>query len=99
VAHYRLGDIIDDYCTKCKRIMNHSVVSLMGDEPAKVRCRTCYTDHDYRREQIPPSKAELKKQALFNEVLSKMDGAPEKAASEKDEEQKPAKPAVKKPRR
>lgn len=66
----RLGDVIDDYCVKCKRITNHSIVSLLNAEPAKVRCRTCYNDHDYRREQIPPSKRELKKQALFNEVLA-----------------------------
>jgi hypothetical protein len=39
-------------------------------EPAKVRCRTCYNDHDYRREQAPPSKKDLKKQELFREVLA-----------------------------
>jgi hypothetical protein len=68
----RLGDVIDDYCVKCKRIMNHSVVSCMNDEPAKVRCRTCHGDHDYRHEQAPPSKADLRKQALYKEVLDKM---------------------------
>jgi hypothetical protein len=85
----RLGDIIDDYCTKCKRIMNHSVVSLNGDEAAKVRCRTCYGDHDYRHEKIPPSKADLKKQALFNEVLSRMEGKkPEGEAGDASEPKK-----------
>src|ERR1700756_3630655 len=68
----RLGDIIDDYCVKCKRIMNHAVVSMMNGEPAKVRCRTCHSDHDYRHEQPPPPKADTRKQALFNEVLSKV---------------------------
>ncbi len=59
----RLGDTIDDYCVKCKRIMNHAVVSLVGDEPAKVRCRTCYSDHDYRHEQAPPPKVDARKAA------------------------------------
>ena len=68
----RLGDIIDDYCVKCKRIMNHSVVSCVNDEPAKVRCRTCHGDHDYRHEQAPPSKADLRKAALYKEVLDRM---------------------------
>ncbi|MEP6962756.1 MAG: hypothetical protein ABI995_11810 [Acidobacteriota bacterium] len=27
---------------------------------AKVRCRSCYGDHDYRREVVPPTKKELK---------------------------------------
>lgn len=68
----RLGDIIDDYCVKCKRIMNHAVVSLINGEPAKVRCRTCHNDHDYRHEQPPPPKIDTRKQALFNEVLAKV---------------------------
>lgn len=69
----RLGDIIDDFCVKCKRIMNHAVVSLLNGEPAKVRCRTCHSDHDYRHEQAPPPKVDTRKQALFNEVLAKVD--------------------------
>ena len=57
----RLGDIIDDFCVKCRRLTNHAIVSLVGNEAAKVRCRTCYHDHDYRHEQAPPTKKELKK--------------------------------------
>jgi hypothetical protein len=80
----RLGDIIDDYCIKCKRIMNHAVVSLLNGEPAKVRCRTCHNDHDYRHEQAPPPKTDTRKQTLFNEVLAKVPtaGTPLAAAGE-----------------
>jgi hypothetical protein len=73
----RLGDDIDDYCVRCKRIMNHSVVSVLNAEPAKVRCRTCHSDHDYRHELAPPPKVDARKQALFNEVLKKVN--PEEA--------------------
>lgn len=76
----QLGDVIDDYCVKCKRLTNHSVVSILNAEPAKVRCRTCYHEHDYRHEQPPPGKRDLKKQALFKEVLSSI--APDAAAEE-----------------
>jgi hypothetical protein len=68
----RLGDIIDDFCVKCKRIMNHAVVSLLNGEPAKVRCRTCHNDHNFLHEQAPPPKVDTRKQALFNEVLAKV---------------------------
>jgi hypothetical protein len=68
----RLGDDIDDFCVRCKRIMNHAVVSVMNGEPAKVRCRTCHSDHDFRHEQPPPPKVDLRKQALFNDVLKKV---------------------------
>src|SRR6266436_4493020 len=70
MSDFRLGDIIDDHCVKCRRITNHAIVSLVNGEPAKVRCRTCYHDHDYRHEQAPPSKKDLKKAELFKEVLA-----------------------------
>ena len=68
----RLGDDIDDFCVKCKRLTNHLIVSLMNSEAAKVRCRSCYHEHDFRNGEPPPSKKDLKKQALFNEVLGKI---------------------------
>ena len=69
----RLGDDIDDFCVRCKRVMNHAVVSVINAAPAKVRCRTCHSDHDYRHEQAPPPKVDLRKAALFTEVLKKVD--------------------------
>jgi hypothetical protein len=75
----RLGDVIDDHCIKCRRITNHSIVSLVEGEAAKVRCRTCYHDHDYRHEQAPPTKKELKK--MEADALA----AAEAAAAEKGE--------------
>ena len=60
----RLGDDIDDFCVKCKRVMNHSVVSILNNAPAKVRCRTCHSDHDFRHEQAPPPKVDPRKAAL-----------------------------------
>jgi hypothetical protein len=76
----RLGDDIDDYCVRCKRIMNHAVVSVINGAPAKVRCRTCHSDHDCRHEQAPPPKVDARKAALYNEVLKKV--SPEAAAAE-----------------
>ncbi len=28
----RLGDDIDDHCSRCKRTTDHSIVSMMGEE-------------------------------------------------------------------
>ncbi len=75
----RLGDDIDDFCVKCKRVMNHSVVSILNSEPAKVRCRTCHSDHDFRNEQPPPPKVDARKAALFNQVLGNVTGLPAEA--------------------
>jgi hypothetical protein len=91
----RLGDVIDDFCVKCRRLTNHSVVSLLNGAAAKVRCRTCYSDHDYRNEQAPPSKKDLKKAELFNAVLSGV--TPPAAAPEETVDDAGPKKAAKKP--
>ena len=82
----RLGDDIDDFCVRCKRIMNHAIVSVVNGEAAKVRCKTCHSDHDYRHEQPPPPKVDARKAALFNEVLKKVDPADAEAVAEIDPE-------------
>ncbi len=88
----RLGDVIDDFCVKCRRLTNHSVVSMVNGGAAKVRCRTCYSDHDYRNEQAPPSKKDLKKAALFNEVLSGVTPAAAAEATDQDSKKSSKKP-------
>jgi len=75
VSDYRLGDDLDDYCIKCKRVTNHSLLAMVDHEPAKVRCRSCYNEHSFRHSEIPPSKKDLKKADLFKTVLSSI--APE----------------------
>jgi hypothetical protein len=80
----RLGDIIDDFCVKCRRLTNHAIVSLLNGAAAKVRCRTCYSDHDYRNEIAPPTKKELLKQKeLYEAVLAGV--APVEAAAVTEE--------------
>ena len=70
----RLGDVIDDYCPRCRLLMNHDVASLFGGSVAKVTCRTCYNTHDYKQAQVPPKRSGKKddKKKLMDEVLSGM---------------------------
>jgi hypothetical protein len=84
MAEFRLGDDIDDYCVKCRRLTNHAIVSLMGTQPAKMRCRTCYHEHDFRNGEPPPKK-DTRKEALFKQVLASVDpsAAAEPAAAPK----------------
>ena len=75
----RLGDVIDDYCPRCRLLLNHDVASLTGTEVAKVTCRTCYNTHDYRHAQVPPKRSTKKvveTRKLFDQVLSGMPGPP-----------------------
>ncbi|MGQ9918158.1 MAG: hypothetical protein ACUVS7_12140 [Bryobacteraceae bacterium] len=80
MAVLRLGDDIDDYCIKCKRVTNHSILAIVNGEAVKVRCRTCYHEGPYRRCVIPPSKRELQKAALMKQMLEQAPAAPQKKA-------------------
>jgi len=69
----RLGDVIDDYCPRCRLLLNHDVASLVGTEVAKVTCRTCYNTHDYRRGEVPKRKTKKdEKKQLIEEVLQSL---------------------------
>ncbi len=67
----RIGDIIDDHCTKCRMVTNHSVVSVVNGAPARTQCRTCGDEHKYRHAKGGRKKTSTKSD-LFDEVLSKL---------------------------
>ena len=73
---FRLGDVIDDYCSRCRLLTNHSIVSLVNGEPVKVHCRTCFFEHNYRQAKTSARKKPSKKAELFDEVLSSIVGKP-----------------------
>lgn len=99
MSDHRLGDVIDDHCIKCRRVTNHSIVSIVETEPAKVRCRSCYHDHDYRHEQAPPTKKELKQQELYRQVLASLGPVEAVAAPPEPEPERPAKATLAKAKR
>ena len=52
----RLGDVLDDYCTRERRVTNHAVVALVGSEVKLTRCATCDTEHPYKAAKVPPRR-------------------------------------------
>jgi hypothetical protein len=68
----RLGDDIDDYCSRCKRGTDHAVVSLEGEGVLTVRCRTCSYEHKYRHNKT--GKKEMTKEEAFQKVLASVTG-------------------------
>jgi mono/diheme cytochrome c family protein len=67
----RLGDVIDDYCPRCKLLLNHAVASMVGGSVVKVVCQTCHSEHPYKNAEVPPKKKTGPKKALLDEVLAK----------------------------
>ncbi len=43
----RLGDVLDDYCPRERRITNHAVVAMIDDQVKQTRCATCDAEHEY----------------------------------------------------
>ena len=72
----RLGDIVDDYCPRERRVTNHVVVALIGEDVKQTRCSTCEADHEYKQAKIPPQRRKKEiSGALYQQVL---DGMPRK---------------------
>jgi hypothetical protein len=52
----RLGDILDDYCPRERRVTNHAVVAMIDDEVKQTRCTTCDADHEYKHAKVPSQR-------------------------------------------
>ena len=52
----RLGDILDDYCPRERRITNHAVVAMIDEEVKQTRCTTCQSEHEYKNAKVPPAR-------------------------------------------
>ena len=52
----RLGDILDDYCPRERRITNHVVVAMIDEQVKQTRCTTCDADHEYKQARVPASR-------------------------------------------
>jgi hypothetical protein len=75
----RLGDVVDDYCPRCRLLLNHDIASLFGTSVAKVTCRTCFNTHDYRNAQVPAKRRGKKGEdtkSLMDQVLLGMPPPP-----------------------
>src|SRR3954470_5793520 len=49
----RLGDILDDYCPRERRLTNHAVVAMVGPDVKQTRCTTCDTEHEFKHAKVP----------------------------------------------
>lgn len=75
---YRLGDVVDDYCTRCHLLLSHDIAILTPQqEIAQTTCRTCFTTHEFKHARVPkkPPKKETK-QSLMDQVLKTMPELP-----------------------
>ncbi len=41
------GSIIETRCTRCRALMNHTIVAMVGEKVVRVECNTCHSMHNY----------------------------------------------------
>ena len=74
----RLGDILDDYCPRERRVTNHAIVAMLGADVKQTRCTTCDAEHEYKAAKVPRQRRKSETPAaLYAAVLS---GGPKRIA-------------------
>lgn len=68
----RLGDILDDYCPRERRVTNHAIVAMIEDDVRQTRCTTCDAEHAYKGGKAPRRRKKETPSALYKEVLAGM---------------------------
>src|SRR5687768_6979900 len=68
----RLGDILDDYCPRERRVTNHAVVAMIEEDVKQTRCTTCDAEHAYKGGKVPKRRKKETPAALYKEVLAGM---------------------------
>jgi hypothetical protein len=67
----RLGDILDDYCPRERRVTNHAIVAMVGDDVKQTRCTTCDAEHEYKHARVPRQRRKTETPAaLYSQVLA-----------------------------
>src|SRR5687767_10238362 len=79
----RLGDILDDYCPRERRVTNHAVVAMVGADVKQTRCTTCDAEHEYKHAKVPRQRRKADTPAaLYAQVAAK--NGPKRVAHEAD---------------
>src|SRR5438552_3913365 len=74
----RLGDILDDYCPRERRVTNHVVVAMIGSDVKQTRCSTCDAEHEFKHAKVPRQRRKTETPAaLYSQVAA---GAPKRIA-------------------
>jgi len=66
----RLGDLVDDYCPRERRVTNHAIVAIVEDAIRKTRCTACEAEHVYKGGKAPVRKKKDEKAVLYDQVLA-----------------------------
>ncbi|WP_298432624.1 hypothetical protein [Geobacter sp.] len=53
------GDIIEARCTRCRDVLNHTIVAMVGERVVRVQCNTCGGQHNFHPPQEEKKSSRL----------------------------------------
>ena len=82
------------YCGKCKRESAHVIMSMVDRKPARVICKTCQSQHNYRSESVKTNKSKSSSSLpkAPRTFVKNSEYWEQKLASRKSDQTKPYKP-------
>lgn len=60
------GDIVESQCTRCRAVMNHTIVAMVEERVVRVQCNTCNGVHNYKEKKtakVPAAKTAAARKA------------------------------------
>ncbi len=66
----KVGDIVDDYCPRERRVTDHAIVAMIDDTIRQTRCAACDNEHPYKEARVPRPRRKNTPAALYAEVLA-----------------------------
>jgi len=52
-AQLSAGGFVETRCTRCRKLMNHTIVAMVGEQIVRVECNTCHGIHNYHPVKAP----------------------------------------------
>jgi hypothetical protein len=46
------GDPVESQCTRCKALLNHTIIAMVAGAVARVKCNTCGSEHNHRPAKV-----------------------------------------------
>jgi hypothetical protein len=96
-----VGDIVDDYCPRERRVTDHAIVAMIDNEIRQTRCTACDSEHPYKEARVPRVRRKNAPGALYAEVLANVADpkapAPAAVPESSPEVEEPAPPVAAKP--
>ena len=72
------GSIVETRCTRCRAVMNHTIVAMVGEKIVRVECNTCHGVHAYH----PVKPVTVKTPAGTRTTSQKTASAPRKTKAD-----------------